>query len=782
MALMWIHPDRFRQLSIKLIAAVLIAMTAMTGFGSTPLAHAQDPDTAVLFLVDESLSLAAIAGGGRDRLYDSVRFLNAALTIACQPGQCQTGVMRFSAEPVQLVPLKQVETWDERDFLRLDIGIQDRLDQSNFPAAFDEACGEMRRSTDAENKVIVILTDGQLGSQASPDIAPVQRDLATSRTDFIEDISSAIEYCIDSDVRLVTVLLNPSDLGRQPTVDQSAGSDSDQTFRSQEREMWQLWSETSGGAMIEAPAVDDAQSVRNAVASLAEILGIAMPEFVLPEGNKLPLGVIAPYRGSAQFEIVGLKPFRMEAESPDGSWVQADQVSESENRVSINVPLPREGQWVGNLLGPVSDNVFLVRPAITSPMHLQPHLSQTIGPIDQHHISANGEVVIELTTVPVGGNTPVVINNSMITATLTSPLGLSRVISFTADTNRNIYVAELYPASHRPSPGLYGLWAPTQTIDDVVVDPLFESVLLRDAPFVLDWYFSLTSAYVRSPFSLTIDLENSELLASPPEFDITWTADHGGTTVHRTVGQETRPGQFQTVLDETSNVSTTYKVGVALVGGENILGEPFLSSAPVFHDVPLIEKPTAVAPPSTNPENPEPPSRGISMLRILAIMLATAVLLAVFWVIALFVIPAWLRSTDDPLKVHERIEEGPLSWRVLSWPLRPIRAELDKLQSERLEQVEQGQIDRAIEISRRRLQTEAKLENDQLISIEDWDNATSNVLSIIRNSSHRLREVRTFAASHLFCDLLERRDPATTTGLDLINDLYIQGFEPDLES
>lgn len=219
MVSMQTYVEHVRQLSVKLITVVLILITAAIGLCDTVLAQAQDADVAVVFLVDESLSSAAIAGGEKETLYNAVRFLNGALAVACKPGQCQTGVSRFSAKPTQLVPLKSVEEWDDRDFLRLEIGVQDRVDQSDFPTAFEETCRQMHRSSDANTKVLVVLTDGQVGSQESPNIAPVQRARATNRATFVEEIRASVEFCRDNDVRLVTVLLDPSDMeGGQPGV------------------------------------------------------------------------------------------------------------------------------------------------------------------------------------------------------------------------------------------------------------------------------------------------------------------------------------------------------------------------------------------------------------------------------------------------------------------------------------------------------------------------------------------------------------------------------------
>lgn len=770
-----------RRLAVRLAAAWFVGLLALAGLTGIVSAHARGPDVAVIFLVDESLSSAAIARGEKETLYNTVRFLNSALAIACQSGQCQTGVVRFSAKSAQLVPLKLVEVWDERDFLRLDIGIQDRVDQSDFPAAFNETCRQIRRSTDAEKKMIVILTDGQIGSQNSPDIAPVQREKPTSRTAFIEEITEAVEFCGDSDIHLLTILLDPNDLGDQPNPNQNKKS-----YRDQERSMWRSWSESTRGAIFEAPTADDAQSVRNVVFSLGEILDLTMPEFVMPEDGKIDLGVISPYRGGAEFEIVGLKPFRVEIHLPDSGRAPADQIRQSQNRVTITVPLPQEGRWVAMLPTAATDDLFFVRPPVTYPMHLQPHLLPITNPIDQRVIPANGEVTLELTTVPVGGSTPVVIADSVITATLTSPLGLTSAVIFTADTNQGIYVAKPTFSDQRPAPGLYALSIPAQTIDDVVVGTWLENVVLSGDPFVLDWHFNPTTVYANSPFTLTIDLENGEMLALPPEFEITWTADHGGTITNKAIGQEIHPGQFQVMVDEAPGIRTTYKVGVGLIRGTSVLGQPFPSSAPVLHDVLLREKPTVVVPPTPSPKKGEDRNDSATkdqvwIQRVLKIILVLVPVLMVIWAAALWAIPQCLRRRK-PLDVHRFVEKS-LSSRVGSWLLRPIRPKLNQIQSARLEQVEESQINEAVQISLRRFRLETKLEDNQLKDIEHWDDITKKVLTVVNNSTRRLREVRNDAASLLFCDLLDKRqDSLPVTDLDLINCLYIQNFEPNFES
>jgi hypothetical protein len=774
----------------KLIIAIVLALIAVLGSSGNASAQSDDPDVAVIFLVDESLSSTVIAQGERETLYNTVRFLNSAITMACRERQCQTGVWRFSAMPAELVPLQSVEDWDELDFLRLEIGVQDRIDQSDFPSAFDETCLQMRRSSDAIKKIIVVLTDGQMGSQTSPNIAPVQRAGSISRTEFIEEIDGVIDDCGDRDVRLVTILLNPSDLDTQAGDDQSEGDNATQPYRGQEIEEWRGWSETNGGSLIEAPSVDDVPSVMNVLSVLGEILSMSMPEYVLPQDGKLSLGRVDQYRGSAQFEVIGLKPFRSKVSSPDGEVVPSEQVLQSGNRLSLNIPLPKEGTWVAEIDAAMDDNLYLVSPPLTRPMQLLPYLVKADGFAQYQEIPVSGDLVLEIETIPLGGTTPVVIDHSVITGTLVSPLGLRRSITFTADTAINAYLASPFLPGIRPEPGLYALWIPTQSLGDVTIETIQQDLILAGDPFVSDWYTDTAMAIAGSPFSVTVVVENNELMSEPPRFEFVWSTDGKSPEYHKETGLETRLGQYRVTLRNAPTAIGKYEVGVGLLGGPTVFGGRFSASTLISKTITLFEAPNPTPQPSSQPQDiisdseivTSPESKLRTLVLVLVGLLGSVSVAVVLWLLALRLIPMWYKNQRDPLAVHRGVER--LSgMRLASRFLSPIRRELNEIHEQRLQEIEEGQKNLAVDISLKLLKSEQRRVSHRVTDQNTWKRVTTAVLELVNDSQGEINAIRTTAASNLFGDIVQEwPDTEGITKMDLVNYLYRQGFEPYFES
>lgn len=632
---------------------------------------------ALMFLVDESSSLTAGSEEYENRLYNSVRFMLEAVHQTCLEPPCEVGVMRFSGTPTELVELRDTAHWRPQDYEHLQDRPLDFVDQSDFSTALRQAC-DAAQKTYAESTALVLLTDGRLSDTTNPEVAPVGRvrEQPVSREDFIEDINTAVDDCSAGNTRLFVLFIEPGQVEGESSEQLDAGSGSEsesqaEAVREEDQNLWQSWADKTLGALHTSTQPDQPDSISALLASMSARLPLTMPMY-LSQQTTIPLGTVPQRRAHAEFQLVGLKPYRVDFVGPDGKIIAPDKSEQATNRIVLIQSLPAAGEWAAQIGETAIDNLFLIPSVVTEPISLRPRVvkqaDEFLGITDM-----GLELIVETRIEDI--DRPILLEDTALSARLYLPEGNSLPISLTADTSLGAYVAKLPQLGSKPPAGLYVVVGGVQAIGDVLVRPLDDYFLITYDPFIAGWSIDADQPLKHEQLVKgTVEIENHQVLSGLPMFQIHWRYPGGESTEDAQQGEAIEGGSYQVSLLPPV-VGKSLEVWVELLGDETKPGKPFQPTSSTHQLVevrPSTPPPTPTLPPPAPVPTPKPPwitwierlgqtnvSASSLILIIIAVMVAVVglfVLIKAFPYAAILFPLIGPRAVDDAATETEQLD------------------------------------------------------------------------------------------------------------------------------
>lgn len=610
----------------------VIAVVVLLIFTGRVFAQPRYPDSAITFLVDESRSLTGGDQSYQERLYNSVYFMKEALGQVCRNSVCYVGVSRFSERPVTLISPKDIVSWGEADLAMLEVRSVDFNDRSNFPEALAETCANL---PDAQNKALALLTDGNLRSEENPEFAPVTGSI--SRDSFIEQIDRSIESCLSNGVKLYTLLIH---------FDQP--SDALRIYQDEEEDLWRDWSNTTSGFSLEAESPDDPEAVIEFLRVLAR--GTALPEDIPVEyatDGKLPLGDVEPHLRQVDLSVVGLRPYSLDFNTPDGQTTQGVNAAVRRNQTRVTVRLPAPGPWTSRVVGSDDENPFIVRLVTAEP---ETYSLRLASPVDQSEVVAQGDLIISLEVLSGETSSGQILGQDAIAGKLTDSFGAQIDLDFFPDSATGVYHSTPFSGTV-PTASSYTLIVPSQIIDGVPLNELRADFKITDEPFITAWdpIPEVTTIEAGKTISLSVEIGNHQLLANPPKLQVVFSNEVDGDTVRPPVtGDEHRPGEFMIPFTVPQPVGSPvdYEVWVRLVSDITKQGISFPDKdSPTRRSITVLPVPTpqpaptatlqpeVVPPPPVDPQLVKGAARIV--LGVLALYALTCLLLISVWLVAI---------------------------------------------------------------------------------------------------------------------------------------------------
>lgn len=740
------------------------------------------PDLAITFLVDESRSLTAGNQNYQERLYNSVYFMKEPVREICQESVCYVGVSRFSERPVTLISPKDVESWGEADLTMLDARPVDLNDRSNFPQALAETCANL---PNAQNKLLVLLTDGNLRSEENPDFAPIAGSI--SRSSFIEQIDHSIESCLSNGVKLYTFLMH---------IDQS--NDASKAYQDEEKDLWQNWSNTTGGFNLQAESPDDPEAVIEFLNAIAR--GAALPEELRIEyasDGELPLGDVEPHLRLVEYNVVGLRPYILAVNAPEGQTTQDATAAVRRNQTRVTVRLPAPGQWTTQVGGSDDENPFIVRLVTEEP---ETYSLQLASPADQSEIVAQGDLIISLKVLAEETSGSQILGQAAIAGELSDSFGAQIDLDFFPDSATGVYRSTPF-SGIVPTAGSYTLIVPSQIIDGVLLNELRADFKITDEPFITTWepYPEIKTIEAGKTISLSVEIGNHQLLANPPKLQVVFSNEVDGDTARPPVtGDEYRPGEFRIPFTVPQPVGSPadYEVWIRLVGDITKQGISFSDKdSPIRRSLTILPIPTPHPIPTATPplEVAPPPLIDPQLARGAArIVLGILALYALVWLV---VVSLWLWAIRlaKPYKKFIYADQAlGAPWIIFTWPFarrfRRIQDDLplaDPSDETTSTDDEDNGINTVIDYLEKRFRSHAP---KSLRLMGQWDDAFSKIRGGLRpNSPHN--SIYIAAASQVVNRVIENCLVAhqtktagefSPTPADLHHDLLRKEFDPIL--
>lgn len=762
----------------RLLYVGMIGLMALVTFFGESLAQPQSFDTAIMFLVDESRSLTGGTQSYQERLYNSVYFMKEAIGQACQGATCVVGVSRFSERPVTLIAPKDTKHWGDPDLMMLEARPVDLNERTNYPDALVTACTNL---PDATSKAIILFTDGNLRSEGNPNIAPVNGSVLRSR--FIERISNSIVTCRQNGVKLYVLLIQPT------------GQDDDQlAFQAEEEGLWREWSASTNGNVLLSNAPDSSESVMQLIETLVSGLGLPGElQISHARDGEIDLGEAPGNLRSVDFNIVGLQPYTLNVNLPEG---QANQdvdiiVRRNQSRLSVRLPIP--GRWTSQVSESDDDNMFIVRTLVMEPLTFSLHL---LDPKDQSEIVADSNIAIKLEVLTGERDGGYILGSDPIKGKLTDLYGSQIDIDFHPDPRAGVY--QSFPFSDAiPSAGSYVLIVPSQVVNQVQLDELRAGFNVTDEPSIATWTLEPDSGTIEAGKTITLSVEigNHQLLTHLPQLQVILSNDVDGELIRPPVtGDEYHSGEFKIpfTVPQPIGSSAAYEVRVRLVGDITKQGIRFPDKdSPTTRTITVLPVPT---PQSAQAATPQPPV--VPPLPVDPQLVKGALFIAgVYALVCLVVILAWrlaMRS-GKPYRKFIMADQalGPW-WIIVTWPYaKGFRNIRDSLSLTALSEQTTGNADEDNGINDVVIYLAKKFglhAPKSLQKMKDWDYAFGAIRGgLMPNSPHNsiYRAGASQAITTIIEDCLVAHETGTSkedtpTPADLYYDLLNQEFDPIL--
>lgn len=760
--------------------SVVLAIIAVVPFlmGGTT-AQGSHPDTVIVFLVDESRSLTGADQSYQERLYNSVYFMKEAVGQTCQKSACYWGVSRFSENPVTLVPPKDIKLWEENDLIALEARPVDFNDRSDFPKALATSCTIL---PNAQNKAIILLTDGNLRSEANPDIAPVVGSISRSR--FIEQIDHAVKSCSSNKVRLYTLL-----------IDFDPPNDELRVYQDEEKDRWKDWSNETGGFYLETKSPDNPEAVITLLQAVAKKTGLSQDIPVrYTSDDKLILSNVEQHLRRVDINVVGLQPYKLDVDIPDEPTTQDVSVTTRKNQTLVRAINPPVGLWTARVTGSDDKNPFIIRQVMVEP---QTYSLQLTSPADQSEVTMQSDLIIEIKVLASEGSEGQILGKTKITGTLTDSFGASTTLDFAPDAQKGVYWSVAFSGTI-PSIGSYVLIVPSQVVDGVLLEELRADFKIIDEPFIDDWGPNLEGISIEAGKTITLSVKigNHQLLTGPPKLQVVFSNDVDGDTMRPSViGIEHRAGEFEIpfTVPQPIGIQTNYKVWVRLIGDITKQGISFPDKdSPTTRLITVLPVSTPQPTHTATPQPPAGPSLPIDPQLLKGVALRIT---GVYALACLVVILAWLSAirSEKPYRKFIMADQAlGLPLIIMTWPYaKGFRNIRDSLSLTGLSEQTTGNADEDNGINDVIVYLEKKFGSHapkSLQKMKDWDQAFGAIQGGLKpNSPHNSIYIAgaSQAIKSIIEDCLVAHETGTSkkdtpTPADLYYDLLNKGFDPIL--